>query len=85
MPVSKNKRKSRKGQNRKDSKAKEANNLGGSGFGDQGGSVVINDTFPLEPHLGIPGVRTVGMSIGGSSRYKVTSPPDNLHSPRWSR
>ena len=28
MPVSKNRRKSRKGQNRKKSKAKEANNLG---------------------------------------------------------
>ena len=77
MPVSKNTRKSRKGQNRKKSRAKEANNLGGSGFGDQGDSPVINDTFPLEPHLGIPGVRTVRMSIGGGSRYKVTSPPDN--------
>ena len=77
MPVSKNKRKSRKGQNRKDSKAKEANNLGGSGFGDQGGSVVINDTFPFEPHPGIPGVGTVGMRMSGGRRYKVTSPPDN--------
>jgi hypothetical protein len=77
MPVSKNTRKSRKGQNRKKSRAKEANNLGGSGFGDQGDSPVINDTFPLEPHPGIPGVRTVRMSIGGGSRYKVTSPPDN--------
>ena len=46
MPVSKNKRKSRKGQNRKESRAKEANNLGGGGFGDQGGSPVFNDTFP---------------------------------------
>ena len=77
MPVSKNKRKSRKGQNRKDRKAKEANNLGGSGFGDQGGSTVINNTFPFEPHPGISGVRTVGMSMGGGNRYKVTSPPDN--------
>ena len=77
MPVSKNKRKSRKGQNRKESRAKEANNLGGSGFGDQGGSPVFNDTFPFEPRPGIPGVRTVGMSMGGGNRYKVTSPPDN--------
>ena len=77
MPASKNKRKSRKGQNRKESKARAANNQGGIGFGDQGDSPLLNDTFPFEPRPGIPGVRTVEMSMGGGSQYKVTSPPDN--------
>ena len=77
MPVSKNRRKSKKGQNRKENKAKAENSLGGSGFGDQEGPPVFNDTPPFEPPPGIPGVRTVGMSIGGGSQYKVTSPPDD--------
>ena len=77
MPVSKNKRKSRKGQNRKESKAKAANNLGGIGFGDQVDSPLFNDAFPFGPHPGLPGERMVGMSMGGGSQYKMTSPPDN--------
>ena len=77
MPVSKNRRKSKKGENRKENKARAANSLGGSGFADQEGPPVFNDTVPFEPLPEIPGVRTVGMSMGGGSRYKVTSPPDD--------
>ena len=77
MPVSKNRRKSKKGQSRKENKAKAANNLGGGGFSAPGGSSEFNDTFPFEPRPGIPGVRTEGMSMGGGSRYKVTSPTDD--------
>ncbi len=73
MPVSKNRRKSRKGQNRKETKAKAENSPGGSGFGDQEGSPVFNDTLPSE----IPRGGAVEMSISGTSQYKVTSPPDD--------
>ena len=69
MPVSKNRRKSKKGQARKENRAKAGN--------DQGG-IPYEPEYPL-PHLHneFPGLRTIGTSIGGARRYRVTSPPDD--------
>ena len=71
MPVSKNRRKSKKGQTRKENRAKAGNYQGGGGI-------------PYEPeyslpqaHNEFPGLRTIGTSIGGGRRYSVTSPPDD--------
>ena len=69
MPVSKNKRKSKKAQSRKVNRAKVAGNFGGSG---------VYDTFdyppPEAPQGAIPGIRPPETSIGGNRRYQVTSP-----------
>ena len=69
MPVSKNKRKSKKAQSRKVNRAKVAGNFGGGG---------VYDTFdypPPEASQGaIPGIRPPEASIGGNRRYQVTSP-----------
>ena len=71
MPVSKNKRKSKKAQSRKANRAKVAGNFGGGG---------VNDTFdyphPEAPQGAIPGIRPPEASIGGNRRYQVTSPDD---------
>ena len=71
MPVSKNKRKSKKAQSRKVNRAKVAGNFGGGG---------VNDTFdyplPEAPQGAIPGIRPPEASIGGNRRYQVTSPDD---------
>ena len=69
MPVSKNKRKSKKAQSRKVNLAKVAGNFGGGG---------VYDTFdyrpPEAPQGAIPGTRPPETSIGGNRRYQVTSP-----------
>jgi hypothetical protein len=69
MPVSKNKRKSKKAQSRKVNRAKVAGNFGGGG---------VYDTFdyppPEAPQGAIPGIRPPETSIGGNRRYQVTSP-----------
>ena len=77
MPVSKNRRKNKKGQTRKVNKAKAANNQGIGGFSDIGMPPALDELPPFEPQAGIPGLRTVGTSVGGSHRYRVTSPPDD--------
>ena len=69
MPVSKNRRKSKKAQSRKVNRAKVAGNVGGGG---------VYDTFdyppPEAPQGAIPGSRPPETSIGGNRRYQVTSP-----------
>ena len=69
MPVSKNKRKSKKAQSRKVNRAKVAGNFGGGG---------VYDTFdyppPEAPQGAIPGTRPPETNIGGNRRYQVTSP-----------
>ena len=69
MPVSKNRRKSKKAQSRKVNRAKVAGNFGGGG---------AYDTFdyppPEAPQGAIPGIRPPETSIGGHRRYQVTSP-----------
>ena len=69
MPVSKNKRKSKKAQNRKVNRAKADSNFGGG---------EVPPAFEYPPlHEAVPGLPTVGTSIGGNQRYKVISPPDD--------
>ena len=77
MPVSKNRRKNKKGQSRKVNKAKAANNQGIGGFADVGMPPVEYEPPLFQPQAGIPGLRTVGMNVVGSHRYRVTSPPDD--------
>ena len=71
MPVSKNKRKSKKAQRRKVNRATTEGNLGGAG---------APNSFnypPLEaPQGAISGLRPLGMSMGENRRYKVKSPDD---------
>lgn len=71
MPVSKNKRKTKKAQQRKVNRARTESNFGGAGAPDS------FDYPPLEaPQGAIPMPRPLGMSIGGNRRYKVNSPDD---------
>ena len=70
MPVSKNKRKSKKGQSRKVNRAKSGGDFGG------GGAPGTFD-YPSQMTPATPDLRPVGMSIDASRRYKVTSPPDD--------
>ncbi len=77
MPVSKNRRKSKKSQTRKENKAKSGNNQEYGGFADAGMPPMFHDPAQFMPGPGIPGLRTVGISINGRRRYKVTSPPDD--------
>ena len=80
MPVSKNKRKSKKAQSRKVNRAKAEGNLGGDGappaIDYTPMSQLHEHRTELPLHEAIPGPRTVGTSIGGSPRYRVTSPDD---------
>ena len=72
MPVSKNRRKSKKGQRRKVNRVKSENNPGWGG---------VPDSFdylpPQSPPDGIPGLRPQGISTGGTRRYGVLNPPDD--------
>ena len=71
MPVSKNKRKTKKAQQRKVNRARAESNFGGAGAPDS------FDYPPLEaPQGAIPRPLPLGMSIGGNRRYKVNSPDD---------
>ena len=71
MPVSKNKRKSKKAQSRKANRAKVAGNFWGGGVYD-----TFDYTPPEAPQGAIPGIRPPETSIGGNRRYQVTSPDD---------
>ncbi len=77
MPISKNRRKSKRGHSRKENKAKAANNQGSGGFEDVGTPPVFENPAQFAPQPRIPGLRTVEMGINGGRRYKVTSPPDD--------
>ena len=69
MPVSKNRRKSKKGQARKVNRAKAGNIQGG---------IPYEPEYPLpQAHNEFPGLRTIGTSIGRGLQYRVTSPPDD--------
>ena len=81
MPVSKNKRKSKKAQSRKVNRAKAGGNFGG-------GEVPPAFDYPpisqlhehrTEPPLqeAVPDLPTVETRIGGNQPYRVTSPPDD--------
>ena len=70
MPVSKNKRKTKKGQSRKVNRAKS-----GGDFGGGGAPGTFDYLSQMTPATTTPGLRPVGMSIDASRRYKVTSPP----------
>ena len=71
MPVSKNKRKTKKAQQRKVNRARTESNFGGAGAPDS------FDYPPLEaPQGAIPRPLPLGMSIGENRRYKVNSPDD---------
>ena len=72
MPVSKNKRKNKKGQSRKENKAKAANNSDGGGI-----PATVEYHTPVAQESDILGLRPVGMSMGGSAKYRATSPPDD--------
>ena len=80
MPVSKNKRKSKKAQSRKVNRAKAEGSFGE-------GEVPPAFGYPHMPqlhehraepplHEAVPSLPTAGTSIGGNRRYKVTGPPD---------
>ena len=71
MPVSKNKRKTKKAQHRKVNRARTESNFGGARSPDS------FDYPPLEaPQGAIPRPRPLGMSIGENRQYKVNSPDD---------
>ena len=72
MPVSKNRRKSKRAQNRKVNRAKSGGDFGGGGVPD-----TLDYPPPMTPATTIPDLRQVGMSINASSRYEVKSPPDD--------
>ena len=68
MPVSKNRRKSKKGQTRKVNRAKTGNSQG---------EISYEPEYPLpQAHSEFPGLRNVGTSSGGPTRIRVTSPDD---------
>ena len=71
MPVSKSKRKSKKGQSRKVNRAKAGGDFGGSG---------VPGTFDYPSLMAdastIPSPRAVGTGTGGERRYRVDSPDD---------
>ena len=67
MPVSKNKRKSKKAQTRKVNRARAASN--------PGGGIPFDPEYSL-PYVASPGLPAIGTSTGGASRYRVTSPDD---------
>ena len=69
MPVSKNRRKSKKAQSRKVNRANVTGNFGGGGAYD-----TLDYPPPEAPQGAIPGSRPPETSIGGNLRYQVTSP-----------
>ena len=71
MPVSKNKRKSKKAQSRKVNRAK-----GGGNFGEGGTPPEFDHPPPLSPQGAIPEIMPLGTSIDENRRYKVNSPDD---------
>ena len=81
MPVSKNKRKSKKAQSRKVNRAKAEGNFGGGevppAFGYPPISQLHEHRTDPPLHQATPGLQPLEMSIGGSRRYKVINPPDN--------
>jgi hypothetical protein len=71
MPVSKNKRKSKKAQSRKVNRAKAEGNFGGGGA-----PPAFDYPPPLSPSGVIPELMPLGTSIDENRRYKVNSPDD---------
>ena len=71
MPVSKNKRKSKKAQSRKVNRAKGGGNFGGGGTPPE-----FDHPPPLSPQGAIPEIMPLGTSIDENRRYKVNSPDD---------
>jgi hypothetical protein len=71
MPVSKNKRKSKKAQSRKVNRAKAEGNFGGDGA-----PPAFDYPPPLSPSGVIPELMPLGTSIDENRRYKVNSPDD---------
>ena len=79
MPVSKNKRKSKKGQSRKVNRAKSGGDLGGSGVPD-----TFDPTPPTTPANTVPGLSAVGTGTGESAGTGWTHPTTSPCR-RWSR
>ena len=71
MPVSKNKRKSKKAQSRKVNRAKA-----GSNFGESGAPPEFNHPPPLSPQGAMPELMPLETSIDENRRYQVNSPDD---------
>ena len=75
MPVSKNKRKSKRGQNRKQARTRAGSNPSFAG------EVSAPDyLLPMIPLHETPGIRPVGTAIGGTPRYRLMSPHDPAQS-----
>ena len=72
MPVSKNKRKSKKAQSRKVNRAKAEGSFGGDG-----GPPAFDYPPPLSPSGVIPELMPLGTGIDENRRYKVINPPDD--------
>ena len=72
MPVSKNKRKSKRAQSRKVNRAKAEGNFGGGGA-----PPAFDYPPPLSPSGVIPELMPLGTSIDENRRYKVINPPDD--------
>ena len=71
MPLSKNKRKSKKAQSRKVNRAKVGGNLGGSGA-----PPPFDHPSPLSPQGAIPELTALETGIDENRRYQVNSPDD---------
>ena len=71
MPVSKNKRKSKRAQSRKVNRAK-----GGGNFGGGGAPPAFDYPPPLSQQGAIPELMPLGTSIDETRRYRVTAPDD---------
>ena len=71
MPVSKNKRKSKRAQSRKVNRAKAEGNFGGGRAPPE-----FDYPPPLSPQGAIPELMPLGTSIDETRRYKVNSPDD---------
>ena len=71
MPVSKNKRKSKKAQSRKVNRVKAGGNIGGDGAPPE-----FDHPPPLSPQGAIPKLMPLETSIGENRRYQVNSPDD---------
>ena len=71
MPVSKNKRKSKRAQSRKVNRAKAGGNFGGGGT-----PPAFDHPPPLSPQDAIPELMPLETSIDENRRYQVNSPDD---------